>query len=110
MVNKTLELLTRTPVRINCGIYFVPDSILEELGKLIKFTSSIENSEGFKIPVDNRNVVKSELGDCKTNGNLRIGEVKVIIVYANTIILNYKKLQMKGWIIYDEQSFDTRGN
>ena len=93
------------------GIYFVPDSHTEGLSKLVKFTSSLENSEGFKIPVvntfDNRNMVNSKLNehlesilkDCKTSGNLRKGQVKEIIENANSVILNYKNY--KG-IVKDE--------
>ena len=77
----------------------------------MKFTSSLENSEGFKIPVvntfDNRNMVNSKLNehlesilnDCKTSGKLRKGQVKEIIENANAVILNYKNY--KG-IVKDE--------
>ena len=111
MVNKILQSLAPTPVRPGGGIYFVPDSHTDGLSKLVKFTSSLENSEGFKIPVvntfDNRNMVNSKLNehlesilnDCKTSGNLRKGQVKEIIENANSVILNYKNY--KG-IVKDE--------
>ena len=64
MVNKILQSLAPIPVRPGGGIYFVPDSHTDGLSKLVKFTSSLENSEGFKIPVvntfDNRNMVNSK--------------------------------------------------
>ncbi|MCM3711096.1 DUF6744 family protein [Sporosarcina luteola] len=102
MVNKILQSLAPTPVRPHGGIYFVPDSHTEGLEKLVKFTSSLENSEGFKIPVvntfDNRNMVNAKLkehlesilNDCKTSGSLRKGQVKEIIENANSVISNYK--------------------
>ncbi|WP_262173167.1 DUF6744 family protein [Saccharococcus sp. Marseille-Q5394] len=111
MVNKILQSLAPTPVRPNGGIYFVPDSHTEGLAKLVKFTSSLENSEGFKIPVvntfDNRNMVNAKLNehlesilnDCKTSGSLRKGQVKEIIENANSVISNYKNY--KG-IVQDE--------
>ena len=111
MVNKILQYLAPTPVRPNGGIYFVPDSHTEGLTKLVKFTSSLKNSEGFKIPVvntfDNRNMVnrklnehlESVLNDCKTSGSLRKGQVKEIIENANSVISNYKNY--KG-IVQDE--------
>jgi hypothetical protein len=111
MVNKILQSLAPTPVRPNGGIYFVPDSNTEGLTKLVKFTSSHENSEGFKIPVvntfDNRNMVNRKLNehlesiltDCKSSGSLRKGQVKEIIENANSVISNYKNY--KG-IVQDE--------
>lgn len=78
---------------------------------MVKFTSSLENSEGFKIPVvntfDNRNMVnrkpnehlESILNDCKTSGCLRKGRVKEIIENANSVISNYRNY--KG-IVQDE--------
>lgn len=102
MVYKILQALALTLVRPNGEIYYVPDLNTEGLGKLDEFTSSLENSEGFKIPVDNtidiRNMVNSILNEhlesvsnkFKRSRNLRKGQVKKIIKNANAVILNYK--------------------
>lgn len=102
MVGSILQSLAPTPVRKNGGIYFVPSTMNKELSKLVQFISSLENSEGYKIPVvdnlDNRHMVnkkltehlESVLKDCRNSSHLKKGQVKVLIDEANGIIKNYR--------------------
>ncbi|KRG13925.1 hypothetical protein ACA30_13440 [Virgibacillus soli] len=102
MVSKILQSLAPTPVRPNGGIYFVPDSHTEGLNKLVNFTSALENSEGFKIPVvntyDNQQMVNKKLNEhlesilkeCQSSEHLRKSQVKDLVNHANAVIKDYK--------------------
>lgn len=102
MVSRILNSLAPTPVRKNGGIYFVPFSKNLGLEKLIQFIESLDNSEGYKVPVvdstDNRDMVsrklydhfQSILNDCQKNGTLKKGEVKALVDEANRIIKDYR--------------------
>lgn len=101
MVNKILQSLAPVPVRPNGGIYFIPNSHTEQLKKLVAFTGSLENSEGFKIPVvdtfDNKQMVTHKLNDhlddilnqCKSSENLQKAQIKAIINDAKSVIQDY---------------------
>jgi len=112
MVNKILQSLAPVPVRPNGGIYFIPNSHTGQLKRLVAFTGSLENSEGFKIPVvdtfDNKQMVTHKLNDhlddiirqCQSSENLRKSQVKDIINDAKAAVEDYKNY--KG--IVSEQS------
>lgn len=114
MVSKILNSLAPTPVRPNGGVYFVPNAYTEGLTKLVNFTSSLENSEGFKVPIvntyDNVQMVSQKLSDhfdtllaeCKGSGSLRKSQVKDLINHANGIIKDYKDYRN---IVQSEASF-----
>lgn len=118
MVNKILQSLAPTPVRPNGGIYFVPDSHSDGLQKLVSFISSLENSEGFKVPVvdtfDNRNMVNKKLHDhmqeilnqCKGSEGLKKGQVKELIESANAVISNYRNY--KGIVSSEAESLENQ--
>jgi len=102
MVSKILNSLAPTPVRRNGGIYFVPSSKSEGLHKLIRFIESLENSEGYKVPVidssDNRNMVNKKLHEhftslldsCRNSTGLTKGEMKALVDEANRVIKDYR--------------------
>lgn len=102
VVGKILQSLAPTPVRPNGGVYFVPDSHTEGLNKLVAFTSALENSEGFKIPVvntyDNKQMVNKKLNEhlesilteCRSSEHLRKSQVKDLVNHANSVIKDYK--------------------
>lgn len=118
MVNKILQSLSPTPVRPNGGIYFVPDSHTEQLKKLVSFTSALENSEGFKIPVvntfDNKKMVNQKLNDhldsilleCKSSKNLKKGQIKEIINSARSVVEDYKNY--KGIVAGETSDFEDK--
>lgn len=97
MVSRILQSLAPTPVRPNGGIYFVPDSHTEGLNKLVTFTSALENSEGYKIPVvntyDNKQMVNKKLNEhlesilleCRSSEHLRKSQVKDLVNHANAV-------------------------
>lgn len=105
MINKILQSLAPVPVRPNGGIYFVPSSHTEQLKKLIDFTSSLENSEGFKVPVvdtfDNREMVIYKLdqhmeeiiNQCRSSEGLGKAQIKELIVAANKVVSDYREYQ-----------------
>ncbi len=113
MVNSIMQSLAPTPVRKNGGIYFVPDSKSMELAKLVQFISSLDNSEGYKIPVidsmDNRHMVnkklldhlKSVLAECRNSNRLSKGQIKVLIDEANGMIKNHRNYKS---IVTDESA------
>lgn len=113
MVNRILQSLAPTPVRQNGGIYFVPEGHSDGLSKLVKFISSLENSEGFMIPVvdtyDSRNMVNKKLHDhiegilneCKNSEGLRKGQIKAIVDEANAVISNYRSYRE---IVHEEKN------
>ncbi|MFC3041566.1 DUF6744 family protein [Virgibacillus xinjiangensis] len=102
MVSRILQYLAPTPVRKNGGIYFVPSSKTMDLSNLVGFISSLENSEGYKIPVidttDNRQMVNDKLAEhlqsvlegCRNREGLKRGQVKELVDEANTVIKNYR--------------------
>lgn len=102
MVGKILQSLAPTPVRPSGGIYFVPESKAGGLTKLVNFISSMENSEGFKVPVidtlNNRNMVNRKLHDhinsilkqCKSSEVLKKGQVKELVETANSVIKDFR--------------------
>ena len=102
MVNKNLQSLAPTPVRKNGGIYFVPAPKSPDLLKLVQFISSLDDSEGYKVPVidsaDNRTMVNEKLtehfdsilDDCRQRGNLKKGEMKMLVGEANRVIKDYR--------------------
>ncbi|MBO0587737.1 DUF6744 family protein [Sporosarcina sp. E16_8] len=118
MVSKILQSLAPTPVRPNGGVYFVPDSHTEGLKQLVNFTSSLENSEGFKIPVvntfDNRQMVNTKLNDhlelilidCKSSSRLKKGQVKEIIENAKSVIANYRNY--KGIVANEAEALENK--
>ncbi|MFD1926514.1 DUF6744 family protein [Sporosarcina siberiensis] len=118
MVSKILQSLAPTPVRPNGGVYFVPDSHTEGLNQLVNFTSSLENSEGFKIPVvntfDNRQMVNTKLNDhlesvlqdCKSSAGLKKGQVKEIIENAKSVIANYRNY--KGIVTNEADTLENK--
>ena len=118
MVSKILQSLAPTPVRPNGGVYFVPDSHTEGLNQLVNFTSSLENSEGLKIPVvntfDNRQMVNTKLNDhlesilqdCKSSDGLKKGQVKEIIENAKSVISNYRNY--KGIVANEADTLENK--
>lgn len=102
MVNKILHSLAPTPVRKNGGIYFIPSIKSTNLTRLTQFIDSLDNSEGYKVPVidstDNRNMVSKKiyehfdsiLYDCRNKTNLTKGEVKALVDEANKVIKDYR--------------------
>lgn len=105
MVGKILKSLAPTPVRPNGGIYFVPNTHTKELDKMIQFVSSLENSQGFKIPVvdtfDNQKMVAYTLMNhldkvltkCNENELATKAKVKETILEARAVVENYKNYQ-----------------
>lgn len=102
MVGKILQSLAPTPVRPNGGVYFIPDSHTEGLNKLVRFTSALENSEGFKVPIvntfDNQQMVNKKLSEhlenilleCRSSEHLRKSQVKELVNQANAVIEDYR--------------------
>lgn len=64
-VSKILGSLAPTQVRPNGGVYFVPVTYMQELKNLNSLVNSLENSEGFIVPLfdttDNREMVNKKL-------------------------------------------------
>lgn len=102
MVNKILQSLAPTPVRKSGGIYFIPVSKSSGLNQLIYFINSLDNSEGYKVPVinssDNRDMVSKKLydhfesifHDCRSKKNMKKGEIKILVDEANKMIKDYR--------------------
>jgi|GEM_PF-1543855 len=65
MVSKILSSLAPTQVRPNGGVYFVPVTYMQELKNLNSLVNSLENSEGFIVPLfdttDNREMINKKL-------------------------------------------------
>lgn len=118
MVGKILQSLAPTPVRPNGGIYFIPDSHTEGLNKLVKFTSSLENSEGFKVPIvntyDNQQMVNKKLSEhlenilseCRSSEHLRKSQVKDLVNQANAVIKDYRSY--KNIVQNEADQFEER--
>ncbi|MFC2946782.1 DUF6744 family protein [Virgibacillus sediminis] len=112
MVSRILQSLAPTPVRKNGGIYFVPSSKTVDLSSLVRFITSMKNSEGYKIPVidtmDNRQMVNDKLAEhlqsvlegCRKREGLKRGQVKELVDETNTVIKNYRNYKS----IIQEQS------
>ena len=102
MVKKILDSLAPTPVKKNGGIYFIPATRQDDLKKLITLIGTLENSEGYKVPVintsDNRSMVSNKLYDhfnsllnnCKNKPNMKKGDMKALINEANRAIKDYR--------------------
>lgn len=118
MVAKILNSLAPTPARPHGGIYFVPSAHTEGLEKLVKFVSSLENSEGFKVPLintyDNVKMVSKRLSDhlesliseCKSSEGLRKAQLKELIHQANMVIGDYK--DYRDIVRSEEASFEEK--
>lgn len=110
VVSKILNSLSPIPVRKNGGIYFVPQKYEQQLKNLKTFCGSLENSEGYSIPVvntyDNKEMIsqkvkshlESVLAQCRsvaTTTKLSNAQIKAIIEEAKQAINdfnNYKGL------------------
>lgn len=104
MLANILKSLAPTPVRPSGGVYFVPASHEDGLRKLNKLANSLENSEGFIVPMvntmDNRQIVSRKLRDhfervieeCQSanDGHFKKGQVKEIVEEARRVITDYK--------------------
>lgn len=103
MLANILKSLAPTPVRPSGGVYFVPSSHEDGLRKLCRFASSLENSEGFMVPLvntmDNRQMVNQKLKEhferiikeCgSASDDLKKWQVKQIVEDARQAITNYK--------------------
>ncbi|WP_193065141.1 DUF6744 family protein [Oceanobacillus oncorhynchi] len=102
MVQKIIQSLAPTPVRNSGGIWFVPFTKRKELTRLINFINSLDNSEGYQVPVinsnDNRKMVRTKLNDYflsileeyRNKTNLRKGEMKELISQTKKCIEDYQ--------------------
>lgn len=105
MVANIIKSMAATPVRPTGGVYFIPSSHTETLFKLVSFLNSLEKGEGFKVPLintaENRGMVSRKLKEhienllsqCRSGmeGEVRKGELKVIIEDARRVIADYKE-------------------
>lgn len=105
MLANILKSLAPTPVRPSGGVYFVPSSHEEGLRRLCQFAGSLENCEGFMVPLvntmDNRQMVNQKLKDhferivkecgSASSGDLKKWQVKQIVEDARQAITDYKE-------------------
>lgn len=104
MVARILSSMAPTPLRANGGVYFVPQNYSEQLLKFVQFVSSLNESNGWKLPVvdtfDNRTMVTHTLKehietvylDCKAGigVGLKKSKVQELIEKAKKINNDYK--------------------
>jgi len=118
MVTKILGSLAPTPMRKNGMIYFIPKAMNDGLNNLVTFIRSLDNSEGYQVPVidstDNRHMVNTKLEDhldslleqCKNSDDLAKGQVKALVDETNAALNDYK--QYRGIIASEKESFEDK--
>lgn len=118
MVTKILGSLAPTPMRKNGMIYFIPKAMNDGLNNLVTFIRSLDNSEGYQVPVidstDNRHMVNTKLEDhldslleqCKNSEDLAKGQVKALVDETNAALNDYK--QYRGIIASEKESFEDK--
>ncbi|WP_047981734.1 DUF6744 family protein [Ornithinibacillus contaminans] len=108
MIAKILGSLAPTQVRPNGGVYFIPSTYENELGKLNDLVNLLNNSEAYSIPLfdtkDNRGMVNKKLHDdmlsvmkhCDSVLNkegIPLSQVKEAIAEAKRIADTFKTYQ-----------------
>lgn len=117
MINRILKSLAPTPLRKNGTIYFVPRSKDVELGNLVNFIQSLEESEGYQVPVvdseKNEQMVSQNLKNhltrlkeqCKNSEGLKKGQLKALIEETNEAIQNYR--EYKELVTSEQESIEN---
>lgn len=118
MVNKILYSLAPTPLRRNGTIYFIPKSMQYNLNKLVIFIQSLDNAEGYQVPVinsnENQEMISKSLQNhlrklheqCVDCHELTRGQLKALIDETNQAIKDYKEYQ--NLISYEQESFEKQ--
>lgn len=120
MAMNILKSMSPTPVRPNGGVYFVPAIHSEQLTRWVKFLSSLEKGEAYKVPMvdnlDSRKLVNKKLTEHLTgviencqnalhNGDVRKGDVKEVVAEAKRVIGDFN--QYRNLVAHDIDRFEN---